>query len=100
MNFKDIFITKQVDFLNKSLLEKLTEFITSLIKHGNLGLARALRFVLSTIENFARGRNSILSGPSSFLSTKSDERDCFLTLICESLNLDHDFCGYVLIVMI
>ena len=76
MNFKDIFITKQVDFLNKSLLEKLTEFITSLIKHGNLGLARALRFVLSTIENFARGRNSILSGPSSFLSTKSDVRDC------------------------
>ena len=45
--------------MNKSLLEKLTEFITSLIKHGNLGLARALRFVLSTIENFARGRNSI-----------------------------------------
>ena len=45
-------------------------------------------------------RNIILSGPSSFLSTKSDERDCFLTLICESLNLDHDFCGYVLIVVI
>ena len=100
MNFKDIFITKQVDFLNKSLLEKLTEFITSLIKHGNLGLARALRFVLSTIENFARGRNSILSGPSSFLSTKSDVRDCFLTLICESINLDHDFCWHVLIVVI
>ena len=76
MNFKDIFITKQVDFLNKSLLEKLTEFITSLIKHGNLGLARALRFVLSTIENFARGRNSILSGSSSFLSTKSDVCNC------------------------
>ena len=76
MNFKDIFITKQVDFLNKSLLEKLTEFITSLIKHGNLGLAQALRFVLSTIENFARGRNSILSGSSSFLSTKSDVCNC------------------------
>ena len=100
MNFKDIFITKQVDFLNKSLLEKLTEFITSLIKHGNLGLALALRFVLSTIENFARGRNSILSGPSLFLSTKSDVRDCFLTLICESINLDHDSCRYVLIVVI
>ena len=36
-----------MDFLNKTLLEKLTEFITSLIKHGNLGLARALRFVSS-----------------------------------------------------
>ena len=35
----------QVDFLNKTLLEKLTDFITSLIKLGNLGLARALRFV-------------------------------------------------------
>ena len=34
----------QVDFLNKTLLEKLTDFITSLIKLGNLGLARALRF--------------------------------------------------------
>ena len=82
MNFKDIFITKQVDFLNKSLLEKLTQFITSLIKHGNLGLARALRFVLSTIENFARGRNSILSGSSSFLSTKSDVCNCQHLFYC------------------
>ena len=32
-----------MDFLNKTLLEKLTDFITSLIKAGNLGLARALR---------------------------------------------------------
>ena len=39
----------QVDFLNKTLLEKLTDFITSLIKLGNLGLARALRFVSSDI---------------------------------------------------
>ena len=32
-----------VDFQNKSLLEKLTNFITSLIEKGDLGLARALR---------------------------------------------------------
>ena len=39
----EIIVIIQVDFLNKTLLEKLTDFITSLIKLGNLGLARALR---------------------------------------------------------
>ena len=33
----------EVDFQDKVLLEKLTQFITSLIENGNLGLARALR---------------------------------------------------------
>lgn len=33
----------EVDFQDKVLLQKLTEFITSLIENGNLGLARALR---------------------------------------------------------
>ena len=46
----------EVDFLNKVLLEKLTEFITSLIKKGNLGLARALRsqFILKYEERRTR----------------------------------------------
>ena len=33
----------EVDFQDKVLLQKLTDFITSLIENGNLGLARALR---------------------------------------------------------
>merc|ERR1719341_868444 len=46
----------EVDFLNKTLLEKLTDFITSLIKLGNLGLARALRsqFILKYEERRTR----------------------------------------------
>ena len=46
----------EVDFLNKGLLERLTEFITSLIRKGNLGLARALRsqFILKYEERRTR----------------------------------------------
>ena len=45
-----------VDFLNKSLLEKLTSFITSLVESGELGLARALRsqFILKYEDRRAR----------------------------------------------
>lgn len=46
----------EVDFQDKVLLEKLTEFITSLIENGNLGLARALRsqFILKYEERRTR----------------------------------------------
>ena len=45
-----------VDFLNKTLLEKLTTFITSLVETGELGLARALRsqFILKYEDRRAR----------------------------------------------
>ena len=45
-----------VDFQDKVLLEKLTQFITSLIENGNLGLARALRsqFILKFEERRTR----------------------------------------------
>ena len=45
-----------VDFLNKTLLEKLTKFITSLVETGELGLARALRsqFILKYEDRRAR----------------------------------------------
>ena len=53
----------EVDFLNKPLLEKLTDFITSLIKHGNLGLARALRYHFSLM---TMAITMTISGPNSF----------------------------------
>jgi Rap guanine nucleotide exchange factor 1 len=45
-----------MDFQDKVLLEKLTQFITSLIENGNLGLARALRsqFILKYEERRTR----------------------------------------------
>ena len=45
-----------VDFLNKTLLEKLTTFITRLVETGELGLARALRsqFILKYEDRRAR----------------------------------------------
>ena len=45
-----------VDFLTKTLLEKLTAFITSLVETGELGLARALRsqFILKYEDRRAR----------------------------------------------
>jgi Rap guanine nucleotide exchange factor 1 len=85
----------EVDFLNKVLLEKLTNFITGLIRRGNLGLARALRsqFILKFEErrtrllpDFDLGNLSLSTGRRlSLLNFKSVEVAEQMTLLDSQL---------------
>ena len=90
-----------VDFSNKPLLEKLTNFITNLVESGELGLARALRsqFILKYEERRARllpdfdlaSLNSV-NRRLSLLNFKSLDIAEQMTLLGGCIDFQNTFC--------